>query len=340
MTEKYLGRPNILRSIHVESGGHESTYAPLRASLYRFYPGELFSINADGKPVLYKGADYEFRADRFREGRFPQQLYIKSDEKIKAVPAMEKQFEKHIKESKDVDEVKGLIVDWVEETFDEVTRGEAVLVKGLKSIIGVMIEKYDDFLPFAEALPNYDYSTAIHSVNCMAYVINYYLTHGVRPATDELINEALTAVFHDIGKQKIDKSLILKPGKLTDDEYKIVQTHARLGYETLLELRKKNDNITADVLDGALHHHERINGTGYPDGIKGDEISELTELVGMVDVFDAVTIDVREYRKKLKPYEAIKECIVPDVKNGKFRFETYEKFIKSIGFKNASAFMV
>lgn len=113
--------------------------------------------------------------------------------------------------------------------------------------------------------------------------------------------EALTlaGLLHDIGKLQIPSEIISKPGKLTDEEYRIVQTHPKLGYNIL-----KNKDLDQRVKLAALLHHERCDGTGYPFRLSADKIDYWSKIVSIADVYDAMTAD-RSYRKGMCPFEVL-----------------------------------
>ncbi len=106
------------------------------------------------------------------------------------------------------------------------------------------------------------------------------------------------ALLHDIGKLAISNTILDKPDKLTDAEYTIVKTHPNHSAEII-----KGVKAFADMADIAGHHHERLDGKGYPHGLKGDDITLDTRIVTAADVFDALTAD-RPYRKAMSPLAA------------------------------------
>ena len=101
------------------------------------------------------------------------------------------------------------------------------------------------------------------------------------------------AILHDIGKIGIPDSVLNKPAKLTDEEYAIMKSHVIRGAEIL-----RNFTMIENVADGALYHHERYDGRGYANGLKGEEIPLNARIIGIADAFDAMTA-YRVYRKKL-----------------------------------------
>lgn len=109
------------------------------------------------------------------------------------------------------------------------------------------------------------------------------------------------AHLHDIGKIGVPDCILNKPGKLNDIEYAIMKSHPMIGYNIISRVR-----VLKPMADIVRHHHERMDGKGYPDGLKGDKISLASRIVAIADTFDAMTSQ-RAYRKKLSVAEAIAE---------------------------------
>ncbi len=112
------------------------------------------------------------------------------------------------------------------------------------------------------------------------------------------------APFHDIGKVGIADKIMLKPAKLTDEEFDIMKTHAKIGHDILKNRKSKYLQMGAEI---ALCHHEKYNGKGYPRGLKADEIPISGRIVAIADVFDAL-VSVRPY-KKAWTFEDAKELL-------------------------------
>ena len=120
----------------------------------------------------------------------------------------------------------------------------------------------------------------------------------------------LAGLLHDIGKIKIPNEVLEKPGKPTDEEYEMIKKHPKLGYEML-----KNQKLDPHVRKAALMHHERCDGSGYPSGLEEDFIDEYAMIVGIADVYDAMTA-ARSYRAPLCPFQVISN----------FEKEGYQKY--------------
>jgi HD-GYP domain-containing protein (c-di-GMP phosphodiesterase class II) len=118
--------------------------------------------------------------------------------------------------------------------------------------------------------------------------------------TDQLMTLGLGALLHDIGKTQIPMQILLKPEKLTPGEYEEMKRHAELGYYLL----KDEPGIPLLAAHCALQHHERLDGSGYPRGLAGEEIHEYAKLIGIVDSYDAMTSS-RAYRETMLPHQAV-----------------------------------
>lgn len=120
---------------------------------------------------------------------------------------------------------------------------------------------------------------------------------------DQLTSFNYACLLHDIGKVNIPDSILTKPGRLTDEEYEIIKTHPVVGEEAINGIE-----ILEQYTDVIRHHHERWDGTGYPDGLKGEQISLLARIIAIADAFDAITSS-RSYRAALSPEEAYNRIV-------------------------------
>jgi len=143
-------------------------------------------------------------------------------------------------------------------------------------------------------IENFDYDTFRHSVN-LGILSILYAWHRDYDEED-LVSLALASMLHDIGKIRIPEEIILKEDKLSDQEFEVVKTHSRKGYEMLRDL-----GIEETLARVALEHHERPDQSGYPDGT--DQIHPYSRIVSVFDVYDAMT-SRRVYSKEVKPNRA------------------------------------
>jgi energy-coupling factor transport system substrate-specific component len=154
---------------------------------------------------------------------------------------------------------------------------------------------------FARAIDVKDSYTNGHSFRVAKYTA--IIAENMGYSDEEVESIRNIAMLHDIGKISIPNEILNKPGKLTDEEYEIIKTHASKGYDILKEIE-----ILPDLALGAAYHHERIDGRGYPSGKKGDEIPVIAQIIAVADTFDAMN-STRPYRKKMNMEDIKAELI-------------------------------
>jgi putative nucleotidyltransferase with HDIG domain len=144
----------------------------------------------------------------------------------------------------------------------------------------------------------HDYYTHTHSINVSIYTLSLGSYLGIEGKDLEVLGMA--AILHDLGKSKIDYEIINKNGKLTEDEFTQMKKHPALGHEIALKLGIADERI----LSGIRHHHEKIEGAGYPDNLKGDQISQFARIIGTCDVFDALSTK-RSYKDPMSSFASL-----------------------------------
>ena len=149
------------------------------------------------------------------------------------------------------------------------------------------------------AVSSYDYYTYTHSVDVSVYSLGIGRELNLFPTTLNLLGEA--AILHDIGKSQIDIGIVNKPGRLTAEEFDEMKLHPTYAYQLLVEHGVKNPAI----LSGARDHHEKLDGSGYPRGLKGEDISKFARIIAIADIFNALTTR-RSYKPALSTFEALK----------------------------------
>lgn len=150
---------------------------------------------------------------------------------------------------------------------------------------------------YFNALETYDKLTYIHSINVTLLAIVIGMQMGYTQET--LHNLALGALLHDWGKLSISSEILNKPSGLTSSEFELIKQHPICG-EQMLRWSK----LPEEVVKVVRQHHERWDGQGYPDGLKGEKIHRNAQIVALADVYDALTED-RPYRRALPPYHAL-----------------------------------
>ena len=172
-------------------------------------------------------------------------------------------------------------------------------------------------------LVSYDYYTYTHSVN--VYVFGVALAQRVGFQDVQLLQEfGEGLLLHDIGKSMIDPSITNCTGKLSDEQWKSMRMHPVYGYEIMME----HGNLTEMGLDVVRHHHEKIRGGGYPDDLKGRQISPLVRISTIADIFDALTTR-RSYKSALPSFDALR--IMRDEIQKDLDAEYFRAFVSMMG---------
>ncbi|MDR0354257.1 MAG: HD-GYP domain-containing protein [Deltaproteobacteria bacterium] len=192
----------------------------------------------------------------------------------------------------------------VDELVESVTRNRDALTALIK------LRHFDDY-------------TYTHSLNVSVLSISAGKTLGL--TNDELRILGLGTMFHDLGKIRIPDNILNKPGKLTDDEFAVMRNHAAMSAEILTE---QNLNVSRQVIEVARSHHERIDGSGYPDQLQGEQIPPLATICGLSDVYDALTSD-RVYHKGMLPHDALK--FIYTLRGTHFQPDWVDRFVQSVG---------
>lgn len=164
-------------------------------------------------------------------------------------------------------------------------------------------DKIDNYLQtiisFVDLIEKRDFYTAGHSRRVAKYAVTIAKAMDFTPKDIEMLEQI--GLLHDIGKIVIPDSILLKPGRLTEQEYEIIQAHAQIGYDVI-----KKIPMFQEFAEIILSHHERYDGSGYPNGLKGDEIPRLASILSIADSFDAMT-SARIYNKTKTLEQALNE---------------------------------
>lgn len=169
-------------------------------------------------------------------------------------------------------------------------------LKMVESLIDYIIEM-KDVNKFIYNIQSYDNYTYEHSID--TGIMATFLGGKMNLKENELRDLGVGAVLHDIGKTKVPISIIGKKGPLTSEEYDEIKRHPIYGKEML----EKNFKISNDVIRTVVEHHERVDGTGYPYGLNGYQISKFAKITSICDVYDSVMSN-RSYREKFSPNDA------------------------------------
>lgn len=194
-----------------------------------------------------------------------------------------------------------------------------ILMEQIDSLIE-LISTDKDFILKLTDLKKHDNYTYIHSLNVMTLSVGLGIKIGLdREALNEL---AISSILHDIGKTKISPLILAKLGRLTDKEFEIYKTHVNYSVEI-----SKQFNLSEVIISGIAHHHEKLNGKGYPMRLKGDEISLFGKIIAIVDAFDMMTTP-KPLKYPLTPFNSL-QILIQD--KGCFDKEILSIFIKMLG---------
>lgn len=209
--------------------------------------------------------------------------------------------------------------------FGDVRMGKALDVQGavvLVEDIQSSIERNPSALLSLARLKNANEYTYLHSVAvCMLMIA---LAKQLKLSESQARQAGVAGLLHDIGKMAIPNQVLDKPGKLTDEEFNVIKQHPQRGWE-ILKASYQVDDVALDV---CLHHHERVDGRGYPEKISGDDLSLFARMGAVCDVYDAISSD-RCYKKAWGPAESISKMTA--WREGHFDEVIFHAFVKTIG---------
>lgn len=211
------------------------------------------------------------------------------------------------------------------EMFSDARMGKAIQVENARALIDDIsnsVLRQPHALISLARLKNADEYTYMHSVAVCALMIA--LARQLALDEDMIREAGFAGLLHDIGKVGIPMNVLNKPGKLTDSEFAIVKAHPEVGAKILIA----SYQVSPLVLDVCLHHHEKVDGTGYPRGLKGDTISLLAKMGAVCDVYDAITSN-RPYKKGWAPADSIRK--MAEWSKGHFDESVFQAFVKTVG---------
>jgi len=266
-----------------------------------------------------------------KEKKSPEKK-ISISEAVQVTPDKEKQRQQEI------EEIYASAILRLKQIFDEIVLGRTKEWKEIVQIVEDIVDKFiikpEIFLSLVnnfalrEFVEDYLYP---HSVNVSILAANLGFALGYNKS--EVIDLCACSLIHDIGMLKISKQIIDKPAKLTEEEFTEIKRHPVYGLAFLLKI-KDSPKITADVV---YQHHENKDGTGYPEGKKGDEISEFAKIAAIAEVFEAMT-HPRPYRTvRIIPFAAVKMMIQED--EAKFDQKMLKAFLNYITFYPINSFV-
>jgi putative nucleotidyltransferase with HDIG domain len=208
--------------------------------------------------------------------------------------------------------------------FDDARMGKAVRAEAAMQTVDEIAASVDRNLGALISLvrlKNQDEYTYMHSVAVCALMLALAKEIGLTEAQTK--QAGLAGLLHDIGKAGIPMEILNKPGALTDEEFTLVKLHPERGYELLMQA-DITDEVTLDV---CLHHHEKVNGAGYPKKLSADEISLFAKMGAVCDVYDAITSN-RPYKEGWEPGISLQRMAQW---TEHFDDKVFKAFVKSVG---------
>lgn len=209
--------------------------------------------------------------------------------------------------------------------FQEARMGKAIQteeVVGLVDDISQSISRNPEAFLSISRLKTKDNYTYLHSVAVCGLMIALGKQMKLYPALTRDLGMA--GLLHDIGKMAIPDEVLNKPGKLTDEEFETIKSHPLRGWEIL----KQSHGVGEMALDVCLHHHERVDGKGYPEKLSGEALSLYARMGAVCDVYDAIT-STRCYKSSWDPADAIRK--MAEWQEGHFDTSVFHAFVKTIG---------
>lgn len=210
--------------------------------------------------------------------------------------------------------------------FQQARMGKAVNTEQMVSLVEDISEsvlRSPSTLVSLARLKTKDDYTYLHSVAVCALMVALGRQLGL--PEPQLREAGLAGLLHDLGKAAIPLDVLNKPGRLTDEEFALIKHHPRAGHDML-----KEAGVTAEAaLDVCLHHHERFDGKGYPEGLSGTAISLQARMGAVCDVYDAITSN-RPYKAGWDPADSVRR-MAQWTKEGHFDERVFQAFVKSIG---------
>lgn len=248
-------------------------------------------------------ADLETAAQAMRETA-PVSMDVEIDRAVKICAQSKKAVTSMFQEARlgkavDTEQAQRL----VEEISDSVSRNPGALISLAR------LKTADDY-------------TYMHSVAVCALMVALARQLGLD--AEQTRSAGIAGLLHDLGKAAMPMEVLNKPGKLTDEEFAIIKKHPEEGHRMLLV----GSDVNEVVLDVVLHHHEKTDGSGYPEGLLDDDISQFAKMGAVCDVYDAITSN-RPYKAGWDPAESLRR--MAEWSKGHFDQTIFQAFVKSVG---------
>ncbi len=255
----------------------------------------------------------------------PTAVIKKAAPKKSADPSDDSEHRSYIKKLQQSRLILNNTNQYIHQALKDARLGASVNTQKAKQLVSELADQVmtsQHALVWLTFLKSRDEYTANHCVNVCILALSFGRCLGLDK--QQLNQVGLGGLLHDLGKMQIPDHILNKPGKLTAEEFEIMRQHPELGFKLL----KDEKDLPMEVLDAVLHHHERKKAHGYPDQLSEEKIPLLTQIISIVDVYDAVTSD-RCYHDGISPYEALNSIYKWAEKD--FNKELIESLIQCLG---------
>ena len=297
--------------IYQRSSGSSISYALLLNRRQRFTNKIMDSIQASEDLEIFTQRRFLTEYDDFLETRLGDYL---SDESV-PLEARSEVFYGHTSKVMEGMFTGDINAKSLEKAADHATHLSMYLSLNPKALRSMM------------SLTSRDYYTFSHSLHVCIYGLGLYQRVFPEKGPASISPVSMGLLFHDVGKSRVDGAILKKNGPLSDSEWKAIKRHPVWGLEILVE----NGFQDRTVLDIVVAHHERIDGRGYPYGLRGEELTDTAKIAAIVDVFDAMTTN-RPYRKRLSRFEALKEMNEQNQSGDFYDRDFFELFVRMMSY--------
>ncbi len=285
----------------------------------------LFIKNSKNEYVLYKSEKVKLGRERYDDKHLPA-LFIHKKDKTRTVAEIQKALNIALYDqirTKGLNRVRKVLNEVVEEALMNPTEGG---LDHLPETIELLFDAYakeTQTLKLLADMASRKGALAEHSINVMIFAMNLSIYTGF--SNDDARLLSLSALLHDIGRIQLPEDISAADHRLTDDEFDSNKQHTVIGYDLL----KNSPTLDNRVAVGALEHHERLDGSGYPMGIKN--VSLDGQMIGIINSFEHLSFREKSYRKAKKPFDAMSVIRNEVMEEGKFCRGLFTELCKSLG---------
>ena len=294
----------------------------------------LLPHDKNKEPVLYRAKNLPFTEENVSrlKSQGVETLLVRSEDKIHYGHYLESNLRDILNNNnafvqKRVEILYDVTTQAVKEMLDNPRTGD--LLSRSKTLVentlNFMFREPSAF-QYMLKIASFDYYTHTHSVNVGIFAL--FIAREVGIPEDKLLRVGMGALLHDLGKCRVDPNILTFPGKLSPEQFEQMKKHPEYGYEILTEEQGMKDEIQLDIV---RHHHEKLTGIGYPDKLKGKDISIYARISAIADIFDALTTR-RTYKNAFPSFDALK--LMKEEMTNELDPQIFKKFVLLMGQSN------